>query len=109
MARRDRVPLNTPIVLPTVKGWRIDPRLLVDIAAGTIAGSISFYDTTGKWLYSRPFTEVGAGGGDLQLTVANLDAIANLVVARLQLRDATLAGTRITDTVTTPDDTVINP
>lgn len=108
MARRDRVPLTTPIVLPTLKGWRIDNQLVIDIGSMTIAGSISYYDSTGKWVKSVAFTDV-PGGGNLVLTAAQADQIATLVVNRLQNRDATLAGTRIVDTVTGPDDTVINP
>ena len=108
MARRDRVPLTTPIPRPALKGWRIDRYLHIDTELGTMSGSISFYDANGAWVTSRDFAQV-PGGGDLVLTTAQVDQIATLVVNRLQLRDPTLAGTRIVDTVVDSGDTVINP
>jgi hypothetical protein len=108
MARRDRVPLTTPRTRTTLKGWRLDQFGRIDFESGTISGSISFYDTLGQWVESIDFSRIGVGG-DIALTVANMDAITTLLVNRLKLRDPTLAGTQITDTVVDINDTVINP
>jgi hypothetical protein len=109
MARRDRVPLTTPITRTVLKGWRIDPRVVIDFEAGTMSGSISYYDSAGKWVRSEDFTDVPGVNGDLNLSNAKLDTIADAIATKLINKSPALAGTRIVDTVVDSNDTVINP
>lgn len=109
MARRDRVPLTTPIPVPTLKGWRIDPIINVDIENLTMSGSISWYDTTGRWVKSERFEDIPGVNGDLSLGVAKIDNLADAAVTKLINKAPQLAGTRIVDTVTSTNDTVVNP
>jgi hypothetical protein len=108
MARRDRVPLNAPIAQLTLKGWKIDRLLHIDVEAGTLSGSISFYDTSGRFVKSVYFSEI-LGGGDFNLTAAQVEQVASLVVNRILARDPSLAGTRIVEAVADGGDVVPNP
>lgn len=112
MARRDRVPLTTPIPQPALKGWKIDRFVKIDMEQKLLSGSISFYDTSGVFIRSLAFSDFpyGHGIGDVVLTDPQIDTVAALIVSSLQARDAALlAGTRVVETVTSGTDTVSNP
>jgi hypothetical protein len=108
MARRDRVPLNAPLPQLTLKGWKIDRFIHVDMESGTMSGGLSFYDTSGRFVKSVLVADL-PGGNDFQLTAAQVDQVAALFVSRAVARDPSLAGTRIVDVVTDGGDVVPNP
>jgi hypothetical protein len=109
MARRDRIPLTTPITRTTLKGWRPDPIITIDSEHGTMSGSISYYDTAGKWVRSERFEDVPGVNGDLNLSAAKIDTIIDTICTKLINKNPALAGTRIVDTVVDSYDTVVNP
>jgi hypothetical protein len=109
MARRDRIPLTTPIPQSTLKGLRIDRMIHIDMETGLMGGSISFYEAgTGRFVKSVYFSDIG-NGGDFQLSAAQVEQVAALVTNRLQARDPSLAGVRVVETVPDSNDPVPNP
>lgn len=99
MARRDKVPLDTPIGNENFEGWCVEPELKIDAAQGTISGHIRFYGAT-----SRKFQKSVAFS--LPFNAARTEAVMSAITQALINQNPALAGTRVVETVTDIDEDV---
>lgn len=98
---RDRVVLTAPQPQSTIKGWRIDSEVTVDLGTRRVTGTRTWYNQAGAFIRSAAFSA--------RINQAKRDDLAAAIENDIITSDPASAGVASVETVNDIDDPLINP